>query len=520
MIRVTRRRFLQLSALAAVAAPVLGDEPPQNVPFFQPVTPARPVQVMAHRGLAMLAPENTWLVLDACASDYIEWGEIDVRLTSDGKHVVCHDERVDRTTDGKGLVSGLTLEELQKLDAGSWFAPRFKALHLLSLAEVLNLAKGRLNLYLDCKKIDPALLVKEIRAAGMEKQVVVYDSPAVLAEIRKASEGTVPTMTKYRPAIDFETLVKEVAPAAVEIDADDVTAELVRKFHARGIKVQAKVLGAKWDNAMTWARMIEAGVDWLQTDDPAGVLMSAARKRRPKWPVRVSYHRGANRYAPENTLPAIRTGVALGADFVEIDIRTTKDGQFVIMHDSTVNRTTDGKGKVNDLTLEQVRQLDAGRWFGLPFAKTPVPTLEEVLKALGEKTSIYLDAKDIAPEALLAAIRDHDLFERHVVYQSAEYLARLKKLDARVRALPPLRNPADLAGLADLKPYAVDANWRILSKDLIAACHGKGIQVFSDALGWNESVDQYRKAMDWGIDLIQTDYPLRVLRAVELQPNP
>jgi len=208
--------------------------------------------------------------------------------------------------------------------------------------------------------------------------------------------------------------------------------------------------------------------------------------------------------------------VALGADFVEFDIRTTKDGKFVLMHDGTVNRTTNGKGKVNDLTFDAIRNLDAGSWFGKSFVGTRVPSLDEALEAVGPTASAYLDAKDIPPEALYAAVKEHGLFDRHVVYQSAAYSVKLKKLDARFRPLPPLRAFADLEKVAEVNPYGFDANWRILSKEMIAACHTKGIRVFSDALGFNETLDQYKKAMDWGIDLIQTDYPLRVLRAVEL----
>src|SRR5262249_31801739 len=142
---------------------------------------------------------------------------------------------------------------------------------------------------------------------------------------------------------------------------------------------------------------------------PLEVLTTAFRGRHPAWPVKVACHRGANRYAPENTLPAIELAAALGADFVEIDIRTTKDGKLVLMHDATVNRTTNGKGKVSDLTLDETRKLDAGAWFGKPFAGTRVPTLDEGLAALGNKTGVYLDAKDVAPEALLDAVKAHGL---------------------------------------------------------------------------------------------------------------
>ena len=70
---------------------------------------------------------------------------------------------------------------------------------------------------------------------------------------------------------------------------------------------------------------------------------------------------------------------------------------------------------------------------------------------------------------------------------------------------------------AKLKPYAVDASWAILSKELIARCHAAGVRVFSDALGKHETIEEYLKVMDWGIDLIQTDHPLRVMRAIELR---
>ena len=86
------------------------------------------------------------------------------------------------------------------------------------------------------------------------------------------------------------------------------------------------------------------------------------------------------------------------------------------------------------------------------------------------------------------------------------------------RRVAPLGSATALEALArDLKPYAVDADWDILSRNLIARCHAQGIRVFSDALGQHERIEDYQKAMDWGIDLIQTDHPLRLMRAIELR---
>jgi glycerophosphoryl diester phosphodiesterase len=489
-----------------------------NFRFFEPVDPPRKTQVMVHRGMATAAPENSATAIEMCARDYCEWAEIDVRLTKDGRHVVIHNDSVDGTTNGTGRVADLTLDELKKLDAGAWFAKRFAGRQLLTLPEALAVAKGKINLYLDCKRIDPKLLVEEVTAARMERQVIVYANPKVLAEVRAASKGSVPGMTKYHPkTMPFADFVRDVAPAAVEIDAGELTAELCQQFHAAGIKVEAKVLGEKWDNPQTWGQVIAAGADWLQTDEPAAVLFFHARRTLGTFPVKISAHRGANRYAPENTVPSIRGAARIGVDFAEVDIRTTKDGKHVLLHDGTLNRTTEGKGPVRQVTFEEATKLSAGTWFGKPFRETRVPSFEEGLTALGDKCGMYLDSKDIAPEALIAAIHKYHLEDRHVVYQSVGFCDNIRKMDPQVRTLPPLRKLEQLDAVAAIKPYGVDAQWTILSNDMIAKCHEKGIQVFSDALGANESVEKYRQAMDWGIDCIQTDYPLRVLRAIELR---
>jgi glycerophosphoryl diester phosphodiesterase len=505
----------RLSLLAVLFVPPAGAAEP--FPFFEPVQPPRPVQVMVHRGLAGAAPENTRRAIEMCIEDDYEWVEIDVRLTKDGRHIVFHDNNLDGKSDGTGPVADHTLEQILALDGGKWFAPRFADEKLLTLVDALNIGKGKVNFYLDCKQIDPKLLVKEVILAGMEKQVIVYASPPVIAKVRDHSQKTIAVMTKWRPAMgDPVAFATEHDLAAVEIAADDITPQVVGQFKKAGVKTQAKVLGEKWDNPKTWKRVIEAGTDWLQTDKPLEVLMTSFRSRHPVWPVKVAYHRGARRYAPENTLPAIELAVALGADYIEIDIRTTKDGRFFLMHDATLERTTDGKGPLKELFANEVELLDAGAWFGRPYIGTKVPTLDAALTAIGDRSFAYLDCKDIAPASLAKILRDRNLLDRSVVYQSLEYLRQLKQIEPQVRAMPPLRTIADLPKVAEIKPFAVDATWRVLSKETIAKCHEKGILVFSDALGLHESIDQYRKAIEWGIDVIQTDHPARVLRAVEL----
>jgi glycerophosphoryl diester phosphodiesterase len=171
------------------------------------------------------------------------------------------------------------------------------------------------------------------------------------------------------------------------------------------------------------------------------------------------------------------------------------------------------------ITAESLSRLDAGSWFGKRFTGKRVPTLDEALAAVGGKSGMYLDAKDISPDSLLAAMRKHEIVANSVVYQSPAYLAKLRALEPGVRTLPPLRSAAEFEAVAQDKPFGVDAKWSALSRELISRCHEAGIQVFSDALGFNENVEQYTRAIEWGIDVIQTDYPLRVVRAIELCPR-
>ena len=99
-------------------------------------------------------------------------------------------------------------------------------------------------------------------------------------------------------------------------------------------------------------------------------------------PVHNVAHRGYSAIAPENTLPALAAAVLAGATFVEFDVRTTADGVPMVIHDRTVDRTTDGRGAVWELTFDELRALDAGSWFSPAYAETRVPLLGEVLDLL------------------------------------------------------------------------------------------------------------------------------------------
>lgn len=470
---------------------------------------------MAHRGAAQQSPENSRSALQRCIEDGLEWAEVDVRLTKDGQHILSHDASITNAAGQWWTIRDENWSELMDVDVGSLFAARFAKERLLTLKECFNLCHGRLNLYLDCKSFNPKQLAREIQAAGMEHQVVVYSNLEKLRRVQTASGGKVATLAKWRPGVGGPEWAVSNELAAVEIDAPEITPEIAAGFKRAGIKVQAKVLG-DWDQPEFWERAMTSGVDWLQTDLPEELLAHALWRRLPRRPVQISLHRGASRYAPENTLPAFAKAVRMGADYVEFDVRATKDGDYFLLHDSKLDRTTDGNGPINQITSEAARALSAGVKFGRTYAEVRLPTMEEFMGVFAGRVDFYFDAKAIPPTALAQALERHNLVGRTVVYQSPQYLAELKAINPNIRVLPPLGKPDDFAAVARLEPYGVDAGWDILSPELIARCHAAGIKVFSDALGEHERVEDYLQAIRWGIDVIQTDHPLRVFRAIEL----
>ncbi len=110
----------------------------------------------------------------------------------------------------------------------------------------------------------------------------------------------------------------------------------------------------------------------------------------------VMAHRGASAHAPENTLAAFRLALEHGADGVELDAKLSADGHVMVIHDQTVDRTTGGKGRVRELTLAQLKKLDAGMHFDSSFAREQIPTLEEVFVAVGARTLVNVELTNYA----------------------------------------------------------------------------------------------------------------------------
>lgn len=132
-------------------------------------------------------------------------------------------------------------------------------------------------------------------------------------------------------------------------------------------------------------------------------------------------HRGAKDYAPMNTLPAFALAAEQGADGIELDVHRTRDGHVVVVHDFTVDATTNGSGRVTEMTLDELKALDAGSWFGDAFRGVTIPTLDEVFEAVGDSLLVNVEIKSKAVEtdgveqAVADVIARHDMTRRVIV---------------------------------------------------------------------------------------------------------
>ncbi len=231
-------------------------------------------------------------------------------------------------------------------------------------------------------------------------------------------------------------------------------------------------------------------------------------------------HRGASGHAPENTLAAFRRAVELGARFIETDLQITRDAHVVAMHDSTLNRTTNGTGQVHLLPLDQIRSLDAGAWFGDhgkgAFAGERVPTLEEILDLAKQHDVIfYLEIKSGPAwgieHVVAAALRDHNASARVVILSFDPHaLDTVHRLDSTMMTALLLEHSS-----GDLVERTVRAGARqlaargdLITPGVVDKAHHAGLQVVAWTI--NEP-EQMRRLIATGVDGIITDYPDRLL---------
>lgn len=230
-------------------------------------------------------------------------------------------------------------------------------------------------------------------------------------------------------------------------------------------------------------------------------------------------HRGFSSMAPENTLVAMVKGCEVGADGCELDVHQTKDGHIVVMHDGDVKRTTDGEGKIAEMTLAEIKKLDAGSWKGAEYKGEPVPTLEEVLKRVkGMNGHVVVEIKaDGIAARVLAAIKAQQMQDHVTIISFSEQAVKdVHALDAKMPVgflygsdKTPGETPMDKAKwladkTRDMGAGMIDIAWNLATPELVGEFHRRGMKV------WVWTVDdpkEMEKYLGLGVDSITTNKP-------------
>ncbi len=226
-------------------------------------------------------------------------------------------------------------------------------------------------------------------------------------------------------------------------------------------------------------------------------------------------HRGASAHAPENTLEAFELALESGADGIEFDVKLSSDGRVVVMHDATLERTTDGRGRVNQHALAELMTLNASAHFQPPYAPTHIPTLEQVFERLGGRIIMNVELTNYASPLDDLVPRVAALVRRFGLQESVLFSSFLPHNLWRAKALLPnvyrgmLSEPNRLGnlvckGLWHWGCQALHPHLEQVTPDLVAAVHRRGGRVHVYTVN---QPDDMRRLRAWGVDAIYTDDP-------------
>ena len=224
-------------------------------------------------------------------------------------------------------------------------------------------------------------------------------------------------------------------------------------------------------------------------------------------------HRGASGSAPENTLVAFKKAIEIGVDAVELDLHGTVDGEVVVIHDTSLDRTTNHQGCLNQTTLETIQRADAGGWFSPEFVGEPVPTLVEALECIAKKTIAVLEIKDpLIAEAVVARIRETGTRDLTVIISF--HTAVLQT----VRALEPRIPTGWLIGdhnnhaspiqlcqqLGELGSNLLNVNHHLITAEFAYEVQRRGIALWC----WTvDDISRMREMEAFGVQGITSNYP-------------
>lgn len=226
-------------------------------------------------------------------------------------------------------------------------------------------------------------------------------------------------------------------------------------------------------------------------------------------------HRGASGYAPENTMASFKKAIEMGAKGIELDVQLSKDGVVMIMHDDTLNRTSDGRGRLEDYTLEELKKFDAGSWFSEEFKGEKIPTLEELLQILPEEFTLNIEFKPDKKHAKTMAEEVYKIlkkynYSKNIILSSFyhETLKYYREFDKEIRMGMlfefDMINICSYVKNSGINPVSLNIAKEFVDEKFVKDAHECGLKV---AIYTVNTVDKIKKLESIGVDEIFCNYP-------------
>lgn len=459
---------------------------------------SRPLTI-AHRGASAHAAENTLRAFRVASELGAEMWELDVQLSADKVCMVSHDNSLKRRFGLDCNLSDLSFDEIKAFN-----------IDLPELTEVIELA-GQYNagLYIELKAEGSGEIVwRTLRKHNIRFAALGSFQADWIRELR--DQGCEYPLAVLVPIGADPFIMADVAGADIihlcweragQRPQNLITAELIDRAHQQDRHI---VLWHE-ERPEVLTDLLKLPVLAICSDQPE---LLNSYQLSPDLPIEICCHRGANRFAPENTLAAARLCFAMGMAFNEIDVRDSSDGTPVVIHDPSVNRTSNGQGLVSSLSFTEIKTLDAGSWYSSHYCNERIPSLKE-MAGLAHNCGgdLYVELKQTRIDRVIEVLQQTEMLQRCFFWSFyLSHLVELQQHFAQAKIMLRRRDFSDLGTLfRQFNPWVVEFDPRFDNLNEIESCRSRGVRVMVLYLGDDHAV--FRELIAQQPDMMNIDRP-------------
>jgi glycerophosphoryl diester phosphodiesterase len=351
----------------------------------EPGKEAKDILLVCHRGANRLAPENTYASAKKAIEFNASYVEVDVRRSKDGVYYNLHDWSLDRTTNGTGPISETGSKVIDTLDAGAWFGHEYSGEKVPRLYEYLKWIKGKAKVYFDMKDVRLEEFIPVVYELGMENDCFFWFSSNQVAKEFRRLYPDLALKINASSVEDLDSIKEIYNPQIIECALEDLSEEFINSCRTKELKIMPLITGNDWEG---YRIALQKNIDMVNLDNP-DVFSNMVSNGGVFDGYKLIAHRGGivEGIYDEFNPASIEAAIDQGYFMLEIDVRETKDGIFIVHHDPDFERFFNDPRRVDECSWEEVKLIKSakGNYHPLLF--------EEVCKMCTGKVKMMIDVK-------------------------------------------------------------------------------------------------------------------------------